>query len=98
MDDETHKPGMVKIKDLIADMQAILDRFGNTCVYIRPRGLSWGAVALNYQAEDEQNGVFDLKEAFNRDREAHAGQVKRLMEDRDHWMMEAHKLRKATAA
>ena len=42
---------MVKIDDFIAELQSTREKFGNTCVYIRDA--SWGAVALNRQAEDE---------------------------------------------
>ena len=42
---------MVKIDDFIAELQETRDRYGNTCVYIRD--CSWGAVALNRQAEDK---------------------------------------------
>jgi len=39
------KPGrMVKIADLIAELQKIEERFGNTCCYVS--GLAWGSVAL----------------------------------------------------
>jgi hypothetical protein len=74
---------MVKIEKLIADMQAVRDQFGNTCVYIRRGGLSWGAVALNRRADDERHGVFDLQAQHDRDMEARVGQVERLIEDRN---------------
>lgn len=83
---------MVQIGDLIVEMQEIRKRFGNTCVYIRRGGLSWGAVALNAQADDEKHGVFDLQEAHERECSRHAGQVKRLKDDRDHWMHRALEL------
>jgi len=44
---------MVQILDLIAELQLIQERFGNTCVYIRD--VSWGACALNRQAEDRKH-------------------------------------------
>lgn len=46
-------PGMVQISKLIADLQRIKADFGDTCVYIKP-GVSWGAVALNRQNDDEK--------------------------------------------
>jgi hypothetical protein len=42
---------MVQIDDFIKELQATRERFGNTCVYIRD--VSWGAVALNRRADDE---------------------------------------------
>lgn len=57
--------------------------FGNTCVYIRRGGLSWGAVALNRQADDKKHGVFDLQAQHDRDMAERLGQVQRLIEDRD---------------
>lgn len=43
---------MIQIADLISELTGIQDRWGNTCVYIRD--MSWGAVALNRRADDEQ--------------------------------------------
>lgn len=77
---------MVQIDTLIADLQKISKQFGNTCVYIRRGGLSWGAVALNRQGDDEEHGVFDLQAQHDRDMKARYEQVQRLIEDRDHWM------------
>jgi hypothetical protein len=74
---------MAKIGDVIADLQKIKEQFGNTCVYIRRGGMSWGAVALNYHDADSKNGVFDLVAEQDRERERHAGQVSRLMAERD---------------
>lgn len=74
---------MVQIETLIADLQSIRDRFGNTCVYIRRRGLSWGAVALNHRADDEKFGLFDLQAQHDRDMAQRAEQVQRLIADRD---------------
>lgn len=79
-DDMDH---MVKIDTFIADMRMISDRFGNTCVYIRRGGLSWGAGALNRRADDEQHGVFDLQAQHDRDMIQRAEQVQRLIADRD---------------
>jgi hypothetical protein len=76
---------MIRIEKLIADLQEIKRKFGNTCVYIHPRGMSWGAVALNYQDEDEKAGVFDLQKAYDRDRQAHKEQVDMLIKERDEW-------------
>lgn len=58
---------MTQIKDLIKELQGIASRFGNTCVYIRRGGLSWGAVALNRRDDDKKNGVFDLQAQHDRD-------------------------------
>lgn len=80
---------MVKISEMIAQLQSIQERFGNTCVYVRRGGMSWGAVALNWRDDDKANGVFDLQAKHDKDMEARAGQVKRLIEDRDRWMERA---------
>lgn len=69
---------MIRISALIADMQGILDRFGDTCVYIRRGGLSWGAVALNRQSDDEKFGLFDIQAQHDRDMKQRAEQVERL--------------------
>lgn len=82
---------MIKIERLIEDLQRIRDRWGNTCVYIRQHGLSWGAVALNYRAEDEKYGVFDLQAAHDRAMAQRVGQVERLIKDRDEWRERALK-------
>lgn len=80
---------MVQIGTLIADLQQIKDRFGNTCVYIRRGGLSWGGVALNRRADDEKHGVFDLQAQHDRDMLARVEQIERLKADRDSWMAAA---------
>lgn len=77
---------MVQIVKLITDLQDIKERFGNTCVYIRRGGLSWGGVALNRKADDEKNGVFDLQAQHDRDMLARVEQIERLKTDRDSWM------------
>lgn len=77
---------MTQISKLIADLQQIKDSWGDTCVYIRRHGLSWGAVALNYQNDDEKNGVFDLQDQHDRDMLARLEQIERLKADRDSWM------------
>lgn len=74
---------MVAIEKLIADLQSIRDRFGNTCVYIRRGGLSWGAVALNRRADDQQHGVFDLQAQHDRDMLERLEQIGRLKASRD---------------
>ncbi|MCF8533854.1 MAG: hypothetical protein K9G48_12680 [Reyranella sp.] len=74
---------MVTIDKLIADLQEISKRFGNTCVYVRRGGLSWGGVALNRRSEDEEHGVFDLQAQHDRDMLQRAGQVERLIAARD---------------
>lgn len=74
---------MVQIDTFIADLQEISDRFGNTCVYVRRGGLSWGAVALNRRDDDKKHGVFDLHAQHDRDMTQHAEQVERLIADRD---------------
>lgn len=43
---------MVQIEDLIRELGETRAKFGNTCVYIVD--MSWGALALNRQAEDEK--------------------------------------------
>lgn len=43
---------MVQIDDLLKELTETRKQFGNTCVYIRD--MSWGAVALNRQADDER--------------------------------------------
>ena len=45
-------PRMIQIDDYIKELREIREKFGNTCVYIRDA--SWGAVALNRQADDKQ--------------------------------------------
>lgn len=74
---------MVSIEKLIADLQSIRDRFGNTCVYIRRGGLSWGAVALNRRDDDQKHGVFDLQTQHDRDMLARLEQIRRLKASRD---------------
>lgn len=80
---------MEKISALIARLQSTLDRWGDTCVYIRRGGLAWGAVALNRQADDKKHGVFDLQAQHDRDMEQRVGQVERLIADRNRWMERA---------
>jgi hypothetical protein len=43
---------MIQIADFIRELQGIQERWGNTCVYIRD--LTWGAVALNREADDRE--------------------------------------------
>lgn len=74
---------MVQIDSLISDLQTIRQRFGNTCVYLRRGGASWGAVALNRRDADEKHGVFDLQEQHDRDMAERLGQISRLIADRD---------------
>ena len=76
---------MRKISSLIAELQETLDRFGDTCVYIRRGGLSWGAVALNWRDDDQKHGVFDLQAKHDRDMQARLEQVGRLIKDRNEW-------------
>jgi hypothetical protein len=76
---------MRKISELIVDLQSILNRFGDTCVYIRRGGLSWGAVALNSRSDDEKHGVFDLQAQHDRDMLERLGQIERLKAARDEW-------------
>lgn len=85
---------MVKISKLIADLQAIHSQFGDTCVYVRRHGLSWGGVALTYRSEDEKHGVFDLQADHDREMEGRIGQTRRLIEDRDRWRDRAWALEK----
>lgn len=70
---------MVKIDTMIAELQKISKRFGNTCVYIRRGGMSWGAVALNRRSDDEEYGVYDLQAQHDRDMAQRVGQVERLL-------------------
>jgi hypothetical protein len=85
-DDEDH---MVKITKMIADLQAIKDRFGDTCVYVRRGGLSWGAVALNRRDDDKKHGVFDLHAQHDRDMLERLEQIDRLKKSRDEAQQEA---------
>lgn len=71
---------MVRIKDLIARLQSTLDQFGNTCVYIRRGGLSWGAVALNRRDDDQKHGIFDLQDSHDIAMRERLGQCDRLIE------------------
>lgn len=80
IDDENR---MDRIDNLIARMQRTRERFGNTCVYIRRGGLSWGAVALNREADDKKFGVFDLQAQHERDMIQRGEQIERLIADRD---------------
>jgi hypothetical protein len=73
---------MVKIEDLIAELQSVKDQFGNTCVYVRRGGMAWGAVALNRRDDDRKHGEFDLQAQHDRDMLARAEQVERLIEAR----------------
>ena len=81
---------MVRIGALIEDLQKVHERFGNTCVYIRNRGLSWGAVALSRFAHDESHPAviepteMQLQEAKDIDHELAA----RLLAQRDHYYKE----------
>lgn len=45
---------MIQIDKFIEELQETQRKFGNTWVYIRD--VSWGAVALNREAEDEEVG------------------------------------------
>ena len=74
---------MIQIDTLIVDLKKISERFGNTCIYIRRGGLSWGAVALNREADDDKNGVFDLQAQHDRDMKQRLDQVGRLIAERD---------------
>lgn len=74
---------MIQIDALIVDLKGISDRFGNTCVYIRRGGLSWGAVALNRCDDDKKFGIFDLQAQHDRVVEQLGGQIERLKADRD---------------
>lgn len=80
-----------KISDLITELQAVKERFGDTCVYIRRGGLSWGAVALNRRDDDNKHGVFDLQAQHDRDMLQRAEQVERLIADKNRWMERAMK-------
>lgn len=71
---------MVRINTVITDLQQIGRSFGNTCVYIRRGGMSWGAVALNRRDDDEKHGAFDIQAQHDRDMAQRVGQVERLLE------------------
>lgn len=70
---------MWKLDDLIADLQSVKERFGNTCVYIRRGGMSWGAVALHRRDDDKKHGVLDLQAQHDRDMQARVEQIERLI-------------------
>lgn len=74
---------MVNVSTLIANLQTVLDRFGDSCVYIRRGGLAWGAVALNHRSDDEKFGLFDLQAEHDRALIQRARQVERLIADRN---------------
>jgi hypothetical protein len=74
---------MVQISKLIADLQGTLEQFGDTCVYIRRGGLSWGAVALNRRSDDEKFGLFDLQAEYDRNLIQRAEQAQRLVDGRN---------------
>jgi hypothetical protein len=86
---------MVKISALIARMQDTLNRFGDTCVYIRRGGLSWGAVALNRRDDDKKHGVFDLQATHDREMDERVEQINRLITDRNEWRDRAWAAEKA---
>jgi len=46
------KGRMVQISELIKELEAVREQWGETCVYIRD--MSWGAVALNRKADDDE--------------------------------------------
>ncbi|SHJ72347.1 hypothetical protein SAMN05444159_1323 [Bradyrhizobium lablabi] len=79
-DGEDH---MVKISALISRLQSTMDQFGDTCVYIRRGGLSWGAVALNRRSDDQKHGVFDLHAQHDRDMLQRLEQIERLKASRN---------------
>ena len=86
---------MTQISDLISRLQATLEQFGNSCVYIRRGGLSWGAVALNRRSDDEKFGLFDIQAQHGRDMLERLGQIDRLIADRNSEREERWKLEKA---
>lgn len=51
---------MVRVSELIDEIKEIRGRFGETCFYVRD--VSWGAVALNRQAEDDALKTQDADE------------------------------------
>lgn len=80
---------MERISALISRLKAVHDQFGDTCVYIRRGGLSWGAVALNRQHDDQTHGVFDLQAQHDRDMEDRLGQVEHLLASMREWRQRA---------
>jgi predicted nucleic acid-binding Zn-ribbon protein len=70
---------MYKISDFIKKLEKTREDFGETCIYVRD--VSWGGVALNKESKDKAvQAISPLREEINR----YAGQVDRLMEDRNH--------------
>jgi hypothetical protein len=45
--------GMKKVSATISYFQKVLEDFGDSCVYFRPGGCGWGAVALNRESFDK---------------------------------------------
>jgi len=84
---------MVQIDRFISELQEISRRFGNTCVYIRRFGLSWGATALNYHADDEKNGVFDQQKRYEDLLIQRAEQVERLIKHNQELLAEVGALK-----
>lgn len=84
---------MRRISELRMTLAVIEETFGDTCVYIRRGGLSWGAVALNRRSDDERNGTFDLQATHDRDMAALAAQIERLKLERDELRTERDALR-----
>lgn len=73
---------MTPIADLISELQGIHSKFGNTCVYLRRGGMSWGSVALNRHEDDKKNGVFDLQAQHDKDMLALIDRIERLKAER----------------
>jgi hypothetical protein len=48
--------GMQKVSEIIKYFANVLTRFGDSCVYVRTAGCSWGAVALNREHADKLAG------------------------------------------
>ena len=74
---------MRKLSWLVEWANGIIEKYGDSCIYVRRGGLSWGAVALNYHGDDKKFGVFDLQAKHDRDMIARVEQINRLIADRN---------------
>lgn len=55
---------MRRASEMIAELQDILKKFGDTCIYVRRGGLAWGALALTREyADRNRRGDFSLSNA-----------------------------------
>lgn len=77
-DDPLDYGHMVKISAMIKDLREILGQFGDTCIYVRRRGVAWGATAMRYRDDDKKYGLFDLVAQHERDILQRIEQIDRL--------------------